>query len=66
MPIFKRSVFNHPGIKGISDETEVENGFWVYLREGWNFHGASHIRAETQGEAANLVFQIQADEGSGE
>jgi hypothetical protein len=58
-----KSIRNHPCVRSISDERASEDGFWIYLYDGWvcrNSDGNA-ISEDTIGDAARCLKKIYYD-----
>ena len=58
-----RSIRNHPCVRSISDERSREDGFWIYLHDGWVCRSSdgNAISEDTIGEAARCLKGIYYD-----
>lgn len=58
-----KSILNHPCVRSISDERAREDGFWIYLYDGWvcSNSGCNAISEDTMQEAVQCLKKIYYD-----
>ena len=57
------SIRNHPCVRSISDERSRDDGFWIYLYDGWVCRSSdgNAISEDTIGAASRCLKEIYYD-----